>query len=295
MLSRISGGVPVAAGQRAVDIGLGLKFSRRSLYLPGYVRRVPHPRKADAFAWEYSTKAVELLQDFKTTFPDLFFGLEAAPEAKEYTVEQLFLEEDGTPIAGDATARLEELQAWLAALPTLQLPLCPCESSSFDTPTVRVIEQAARRLQGPTHSVSVPNLAPAVLIKPIAMPMQRPDPPQWQLGHRAANLRASGPVPLGMRGTVVALYDNRAEVVFDTPFLAGDNLGGRLHDFCGAVVPLWSILNLSAGELKVARADTAPKGSKKKKSGGGGGGAAAAGGGGKKKANMFDLLADASA
>ncbi len=233
-------------------------------------------------------------------FPDLFRGLEAAPKDKEYDLAQLFLNEDGSVAVPDPAARLDEVRSWLGQLPTLALPLCPCDSTSMDTATIRSIEQATAQLRGPTHIITVANLTPAVLIRPITIPMMRPSPPEWQLGHRVVNLRSEGSVPFGLRGTVVAMYNGRAEVVFDSQFLAGDSLGGKLTSFCGAVVPLWTLLNLSLSEFKVAKADTVQRGNKQsdagasgsnakaKKKGGGGGG----GGGGR---NMFDLLMDASA
>lgn len=48
-----------------------------------------------------------------------------------------------------------------------------------------------------------------------------------QLGHRVVNVRSNGPVPFGLSGTVVGIFKEEAEVLFDECFLAASNLQGR--------------------------------------------------------------------
>lgn len=284
VLSRICGCVTVAVDSESVDIGLGLKYSRRELYLPGYVRRVSKGRDRGNFFWEYSDRVVQMLRSFKESFPALFAGLEAHPDMKEYQLETLFVVEDGLAATGhgDPKAQLVEVQNWLGALETAALALCPCDSTTLELASIRRIENMAAELPSVSYTHSAANVPLSALLKPIAVPMIRPSGPvQWQLGHRVVNVRASGPVPFGARvryltrklyfifltvfsiaprclqGTVISLFDNRAEVVFDRAFLAGNDFDGRLNNFCGAVVPLWSLVNLSAGEFKVVRAPPA--------------------------------------
>ena len=67
----------------------------------------------------------------------------------------------------------------------------------------------------------------------------------WRVAHRVVSVRGTGAVTFGLRGTIISLHKDLAEVVFDEPFLAGDNLGGRCKDFRGFIVPQWSLLNLT--------------------------------------------------
>lgn len=52
-------------------------------------------------------------------------------------------------------------------------------------------------------------------------------------------------MPLGLSGTVVTLYQNLAEVVFDEEFLGATTLNRRLSQAIGMVVPVAALLNLS--------------------------------------------------
>lgn len=66
VLSRLAGTVTVDIGENTVvEVGLGIKFSRRGLRVAGYSRRVPHPRREGATVWEYSSRAVGLFKGLK--------------------------------------------------------------------------------------------------------------------------------------------------------------------------------------------------------------------------------------
>ncbi len=87
VFSRLSGSVTVVAPSgRKTDLGLGFKFSRRELFLPGYVRRVTSTRGGHAggshtnFVWEYSDEATKMASAMVKRFPDLVRGLTAAPD-----------------------------------------------------------------------------------------------------------------------------------------------------------------------------------------------------------------------
>jgi len=82
--------------------------------------------------------------------------------------------------------------------------------------------------------------------------------PLWhKLGDRIVNLKVNGYsfAPFGAVGTVVGILGNRQEngvlkarieVVFDSPFIGGENLGGRCSWGRGAVVNFDDIFNLNS-------------------------------------------------
>jgi hypothetical protein len=82
-------------------------------------------------------------------------------------------------------------------------------------------------------------------------------PPWHKLGDRIVNLKVNGYsyAPFGAVGTIVGMLGNRhengvfkakIEVVFDSPFIGGNNLGGRCSWGRGAVVNFDDIFNLNS-------------------------------------------------
>jgi len=55
-----------------------------------------------------------------------------------------------------------------------------------------------------------------------------------ELGDRVMNILDRGKVPLGARGTVVAMHGDLVEVVFDEELLSGTTLSGKYVDIAQA-------------------------------------------------------------
>jgi hypothetical protein len=94
----------------------------------------------------------------------------------------------------------------------------------------------------------------------------------WVLGDRVVSVRGSGPVPFGLHGTIISTHGERAEVLFDEPFLAGKSIEGKCKEHRVLTIPLWGLLSLSKKRFSVAKAEAAkalgqsvPKKKKKKK------------------------------
>lgn len=49
----------------------------------------------------------------------------------------------------------------------------------------------------------------------------------FQLGDRVTYVLETGSVPIDSKGTVVGVQEKAVEVVFDTPFMGGQDLAGR--------------------------------------------------------------------
>lgn len=79
-----------------------------------------------------------------------------------------------------------------------------------------------------TETVSLSGVTPIELLPPQRVPLaQSSTDSQLKLGHRVVNLNDEGPVLFGQRGTVASLYNGKAEVIFDSPFLSAHNLDGK--------------------------------------------------------------------
>ena len=62
---------------------------------------------------------------------------------------------------------------------------------------------------------------------------------------RVASLRAGSVPPLGTRGTIVGVYEDACEVLFDTDFTGGTSLSGRCLSGRGLIMSNFQLLNLS--------------------------------------------------
>ena len=149
-----------------VDVGLNLKRSGQ-YFLLGYVREVvpsgglsaawgtirdsvrvigsaSEPVGADAVAdgasagsnsWEYSTKAVALILDYKTQFPTLFEALERLGHERKYTSTQIF--------GATGAKELSRVDEWLNTQYTAKAPRTPLSTISLSKEAMKAIERAA--------------------------------------------------------------------------------------------------------------------------------------------------------
>lgn len=84
---------------------------------------------------------------------------------------------------------------------------------------------------------------------PVKLPNKRS--PIYRLGSRVVNCCVTGCVPFGATGTIVRFFYARdAEVVYDSPFIGGSKLGGRLRTERGAVQRLQFLLPVNM-DLKI--------------------------------------------
>ena len=64
-LSKICSSLLVLYNDQRVNVGLNLKFEAKGLKVLGY------SRKSSGGNWEYSQKAVELIQEYRDKFPEV--------------------------------------------------------------------------------------------------------------------------------------------------------------------------------------------------------------------------------
>ena len=207
------------------DLGLQLKFEKRNLGMPGFTQRHPSGK-----GWQVSVPTVQILTAYKEQFPEVFKALRANQKDFELDPKKIFAGQDHT-------AKVMQVQKFLAALPTAKLPLVPATARCYDTETIAAIEahgdaftkaKADAKQQSLTRRVSPKSVVGPALLGAAAVGNTR----DWQLSDRVISRKDTGQVPFGLRGTVVGFSEDNAqvEVVFDAPFLGGDALRGRCTD-----------------------------------------------------------------
>eukprot|EP00743_Colponemidia_sp_Colp-15_P012377 GILK01014058.1.p1 GENE.GILK01014058.1~~GILK01014058.1.p1 ORF type:complete len:1454 (+),score=268.17 GILK01014058.1:274-4362(+) len=236
-----------------VDIGLNLKAHGKRLQVIDFCRLVVDRDGRDQ--WVVSAACVKLVQSYISAFPLLFESLmkKENMETKDIHVCSLFDKEKYQ----DPWNELENVSKWLSKQPCAKLPLVSCTSQALTKDTVEAIQQAADEY---TQTVKQPravtfkfirDINPGVVFKPgtpiWTPPLAHIPPPFPRLGDRVMNIRNTGPVPFGLRGTVIGMYPNdTAEVLFDEKFIGGSDLYGRCQELRGRMVFASTLLNLSA-------------------------------------------------
>ena len=68
VLARLTSSIAVNTGDKEhVEVGLGLKFTRRRLQIAGYCRYTEVRGKPGKFRWEYTRAAVDLMKQLKAS------------------------------------------------------------------------------------------------------------------------------------------------------------------------------------------------------------------------------------
>eukprot|EP01042_Synura_sphagnicola_P001408 gene1408-1603_t len=214
--------------------------------------------------FEYSTKAIALIMEYKIRFPLLFRSLEGLPHMPKYTLDALFGAEKGAQMA-------DEVSEWLKAHPVSLLPRTPMTSASLSREAIAAIERAADVRSSSVSVLRASTEKPVVerdvylaeklfcvdsysaTDVPITMSLTRTISGQAgessfcgpRLGDRVVNLRGTG-VPFGLRGTVVSIHTHTlyVEVLFDEEFIGGRSLQGSCSQFRGRILPWDSLLTI---------------------------------------------------
>lgn len=111
------------------------------------------------------------------------------------------------------------------------MALVPCDSQSLPAESIAAIERQAIahvEIANKKKTRKVVSAQPAELINP-SFPIEfgHVHSSKFELGDRVVHAGNTGPVPFGMRGTVITLHQDMAEVLFDEEFLSGTNLQNR--------------------------------------------------------------------
>lgn len=238
VLSKLTSAFNVNSSGLRLNLGLNLKFEAKKLKVLGYSRK-------QQSGWEYSQKAIDLLANYMTRFPEFVAQIQRNPTGDAWDDTVFY------PDPQEAKQKMKEIGAWLKSVETKSFERVPLEAEQLDGETVKLIEKAAdennarnTQIKG-TKIKSVPRNA---LLKP-SDAEQRTGKQRFSLGDRVVYVLDSGRVPIAMRGTVIGMTrtsrQTLLDVVFDSTFMSGTTLGERCSPFRGSTVASDSVLNLT--------------------------------------------------
>lgn len=241
VLAKITSSFTVDVEGQRVNLGLNLKFEARKQKVLGYSRR-------GESGWEFSQKAVELIQQYMINFPEFIAAIQRNPQNDRYSPNDFYPEDV-------ALLKMKEIRDWLKSIEAKNFERVPLDAEQLDSDIVLLIEQDADSLK-----LSQPEMKPknvrgvprGALLRPADVE-HRLGNQTFKLGDRVVYAQDSGKVPIATRGTVVGLTRTPRtlllDVVFDNSFMSGTTLGGRCSPFRGQTVLASSILNVSNRQL----------------------------------------------
>ncbi|KAF9434614.1 5'-3' exoribonuclease 1 [Entomortierella beljakovae] len=235
ILSKLTSSLHVVyrATDRRINLGLNLKFEGKRQKVLGYTRKTDN-------GWEFSQKAVDLLHEYKSQFPEFIDGLEQRARSDFYIAEELYPE-------GNSTERIKKIEEWLKKSKVKEFERVDIDAQQLDKDVIALIEKAADEYiesRPEMKHVIVKNLGRQTMLKPSHASTVLPGQ-TFKLGDRVVFVQDSGTVPIGAKGTVVGIDRLEVEVVFDDKFMSGMDLSGRCSMYRGMTVVPQSILNLS--------------------------------------------------
>ncbi|UZJ52559.1 hypothetical protein CBS101457_001879 [Exobasidium rhododendri] len=232
-LSKITSSMMIDMDGPRTNIGLNLKFEAKGQKVLGYSEK-------GAYGWEFSVKAIDLLQEYKTKFPEVFQTLMDRPRDDIREISQIFADQS------TRRARMVDLKDWIKAKGVRDLEAVPLFAEQLSQGTVDEIEKCITQSTSryTIRRVMLRGIPRSALLKPAHAPYKLTGQ-HFALGDRVVCVADTGMVPLATRGVVVGINSSNLDVVFDAPFLAGTTLDGRCSAYKGGVVGFASVLNLS--------------------------------------------------
>ncbi|GKY93882.1 hypothetical protein MPSEU_000355100 [Mayamaea pseudoterrestris] len=281
--------------QDKYDLGLNLKGSNGTCVV-GYTRKKVLPSNGDKklnkwregdslivigssgpdtddgsderIIWEYTPKAIRLIESYRQAFPQLFAALKKIPDEKKY---------DATKVFGpNGQAFLPAIRTWLDNHETAKIPRTPVSTESMSYDAIAAVQKAADvrslalwKAGYPKESlIKIPGNAlycegsTGATDVLLASDLNNNDAPR--LGDRIVNLCADG-VPFGARGTVVAIHEaattGSVEVVMDDEFVGGNTLQGACSNFRGRLCRWAHLLKVEPDHADRLVDKLVPKGS----------------------------------
>ena len=241
VLSKITSSFSVMMDGLRLNLGLNLKFEAKKLKVLGYSRRA-------ASGWEFSEKAIALVQQYMVNFPDFIAGIQRKPQGDTYTPTDFYPEET-------SRAKMKEISAWLKTVESKSFEKVPLDAEQMDSEVVKQVELAADRLTQKGIEVEgkkIKGVPRNALLKP-SDAEHRLGNQHFSLGDRVVYAADSGRVPIATHGTVVGVTRTSRttllDIVFDVTFMSGTTLGERCSPFRGSTVPLSSVLNITDRQL----------------------------------------------
>lgn len=241
VLAKITSSFSVMVDNNRVNLGLNLKFEAKKLKVLGYSRR-------GESGWEFSRKAIELIEQYMIKFPEFIAGIQRNPQGDRFEPTDFYPAET-------AQIKIKEIRDWLKSIEAKNFEKVPLDAEQLDSDVVKMIELDADKLvqtQPAAEAKKLRGVPRSALLKPADVE-HRLGNQRFSLGDRIVYAQDSGKVPIATRGTVVGLTRTPRmvllDVVFDVSFMSGTTLGDRCSPFRGSTVPVFSVLNLTDRQL----------------------------------------------
>ncbi|KAJ3119413.1 hypothetical protein HK100_000328 [Physocladia obscura] len=224
-------------GSERANFGLNMKFEGKGKKVLGMTRKV-------GTVWEYSQSAIELIREYISRFPEVVKCIDRSRGSDMFADTDLF---PSTTI----DSRIEELKGWIKSIGVKDFEKVSLDAQALTKSYVQNIEtsidaiyaEAGIHVYGKAKTFK--NIPRNYVLKPSHSPF-RCGIQKFDLGDRVVNVSATGIVPLGALGTIIAIESGRVvDVVFDVTFMSGVNLDGRCSPHRGMSVYKDSLLNIS--------------------------------------------------
>ncbi|KAL3916118.1 MAG: hypothetical protein SGILL_005325, partial [Bacillariaceae sp.] len=216
--------------------------------------------------WEYTPKAIRLVNEYRQRFPQLFNALVKLPNERKYNANQVF--------GPNGVEWLAVIREWLNNVESAKLPRTPISTDTMSLEAVTAVEKAAdvrnlavKKKGFPKESlVKIPGSAlyreNSTGATDVMLASDHNDNEAPELGDRVVNLCATG-IPFGARGTVVGIHKSTTgcvEVVMDEEFVGGTNLQGLCSNFRGKLAVWAHLMRIAVDNNQGVVDKLAPKG-----------------------------------
>jgi 5'-3' exoribonuclease 1 len=204
--------------------------------------------------WEYSTKAVRLVESYKKQFPELFIAITKNPNEKRYDANEVFGQH------GEDCLLL--VRKWLDKRESAKLPRIPITTEAMSYEAAAAVQKAADVRSLAVQKAGYPKeifleVSGSALYREgstgatdVLSATDMNDGKAPKLGDRIVNLCAEG-VPFGLRGTVIGVHEasmsGSVEVVMDDEFIGGTSLQGHCANFRGKLCHWSHLLKIVTG------------------------------------------------
>lgn len=230
--------------------------------------RASGPERGDErIIWEYTPKAVRLVNEYRQQFPQLFTALIRMPNERKYDASAVF--------GQNGAEMLPKVREWLNSVESSKLPRTPVSTESMPKDAVAAVEKAAdvrnvaiKKKGFPKESlVKIPGSAlyreNSTSATDVLQASDYNDSLAPEVGDRIVNLCATG-IPFGLRGTVVGIHSATTgcvEVVMDEEFVGGTNLQGLCSNFRGKLCVWAHVMRITVENSQAVVEKMVPQGS----------------------------------
>lgn len=221
-----------------INVGIPVKFEARHQKVLGYARRNPR-------GWEYSNLTINVLKEYRQTFPEFFFRLSKVGNDIP-VLDDLF----PNTSTKEAMNLLDGVKQWLKYVSSKFIAVS-LESDSLTKTSIAVVEdhimKYAANIEGHERKQLAKVPREAVLNPRSSFALLRSQ--KFDLGDRVVYIQDSGKVPIFSKGTVVGYTTLSSslsiQVLFDHEIVAGNNFGGRLNTNRGLGLDASFLLNIT--------------------------------------------------